>query len=79
MLSLEQITNAARIAAKEFPIKSVELFGSYAEGRAGERSDVDLLVEFDTPAHRPRRSHIPRKDGAHICGIGIAGFRDIAA
>lgn len=34
MLTLEQITNAARIAAKEFPIKSVELFGSYAEGRA---------------------------------------------
>ncbi len=50
MLTLEQITNAARIAAKEFPIKSVELFGSYAEGRADERSDVDLLVEFDTPA-----------------------------
>ena len=29
---------------------SVEYFGSYAEGRATEKSDLDLLVEFDVPA-----------------------------
>ena len=29
---------------------SVEYFGSYAEGQATEESDLDLLVEFDTPA-----------------------------
>ena len=29
---------------------SVEYFGSYAEGQATEKSDLDLLVEFDVPA-----------------------------
>lgn len=49
MLTLEQISGAIESAARQFPIKTVELFGSYAEGRASELSDVDLLVEFDTP------------------------------
>ncbi len=50
MLTLDQIIKAAQSAAMQFPIKSVELFGSYAEGRASDLSDVDLLVEFNTPA-----------------------------
>ena len=29
---------------------SVEYFGSYAEGKATEKSDLDLLVEFNVPA-----------------------------
>ena len=29
---------------------NVEYFGSYAEGKATEKSDLDLLVEFDVPA-----------------------------
>jgi hypothetical protein len=34
---------------ERFGVKSLALFGSSARGEAGERSDVDLLVEFAEP------------------------------
>lgn len=46
MLTIDQITEAARTVAKEYPIKRIELFGSYAKGTNTPESDVDLLVEF---------------------------------
>lgn len=48
MLTLEQIQQAVAEAAKSYPIKSVDLFGSYADGTATERSDIDLYVQFST-------------------------------
>lgn len=36
-------------APKPDRISQVSLFGSYAEGCANERSDVDLLVRFHSP------------------------------
>ncbi|MGN0164106.1 MAG: nucleotidyltransferase family protein [Candidatus Ornithomonoglobus sp.] len=49
MLTIKQIETAAVTAAKEFPIKSISLFGSYANGKNTPQSDVDLLVEFTKP------------------------------
>ena len=49
MLTITQITQAVEIVANEFNIKRVCLFGSYAENRNTEKSDVDLLVEFFIP------------------------------
>ena len=46
MPGLEQIRDSVCIVAKEYPIKKVELFGSYAENRNKPESDIDLLVEF---------------------------------
>jgi len=34
---------------RRYGVRSVGLFGSYARGEQGRRSDVDLLVEFDAP------------------------------
>ena len=48
MLTISQIIIAAKEVAKEFPIKKVTLFGSYANGTNNSESDVDLLVEFIT-------------------------------
>jgi len=31
---------------KEYNIKSIKIFGSYAEGKQKEKSDVDLIVDF---------------------------------
>ena len=31
---------------KQFGIKSLGLFGSYAKGNADKKSDIDMLVEF---------------------------------
>ena len=50
MLTLTQIKDAAVIIAGEYPIKSIMLFGSYAEGRNTPDSDIDLLIEFETQA-----------------------------
>lgn len=48
MLTLQQISEGVLTVADEFPLKKAELFGSYAEGRSREDSDIDLLVEFDS-------------------------------
>ncbi len=33
----------------EYGVKRIGVFGSFAQGTAAESSDVDLLVEFQTP------------------------------
>ena len=46
MLTHDKIVAAVKKTAPSYPIKSVAYFGSYAEGRQTEESDLDLLVEF---------------------------------
>ena len=50
MLTHERIVEAVKKAANEFPLTKAEYFGSYADGRATEESDLDLLVQFEEPA-----------------------------
>lgn len=50
MLDIATISESVNNAAHEFPIKRVDLFGSYAEERQTEKSDVDLLIEFTSIA-----------------------------
>ncbi|MBR1585686.1 MAG: nucleotidyltransferase domain-containing protein [Clostridia bacterium] len=33
-----------------YALRKVSIFGSFADGRATSESDLDLLVEFDSPA-----------------------------
>jgi len=49
MLTHKRIVMAVEKAAKRFPLKSARYFGSYADGKATEASDLDLLVEFKQP------------------------------
>ena len=46
MLTISEIRTAVAKIAPEYPIKKVQLFGSYANGSATPESDVDVLVEF---------------------------------
>ena len=46
MPTLDMIQQAVHQAVAEYPVKRVELFGSYANGTADADSDVDFLVEF---------------------------------
>lgn len=48
MLEIETIADGVCEAACNYPVKRIELFGSYAENRQTEQSDVDLLVEFES-------------------------------
>ena len=50
MLTHQEIVDALKKAANEFPLTKAEYFGSYAEWQATEESDLDLLVEFDKPS-----------------------------
>lgn len=47
-LSLDTISKGVKKISKEYPIKKVILFGSYADGTFTNESDIDLLVEFKT-------------------------------
>ena len=50
MLTHENISAAIARIASSYPIKRASYFGSYAEGRQTEDSDLDLLLEFHVPA-----------------------------
>ena len=52
MLTHEKICSTVAKTAEIHPIKKVSYFGSFAEGRATSKSDLDILVEF----HKPRIS-----------------------
>jgi hypothetical protein len=49
MLTVQKIEDCVRMASREYPLRKVELFGSYASGKNTPQSDVDLLVEFVQP------------------------------
>ena len=49
MLTVHQIADGVQVASREYPLRKVELFGSYADGKCTPQSDVDLLVEFSQP------------------------------
>ncbi|MCL1822717.1 MAG: nucleotidyltransferase domain-containing protein [Oscillospiraceae bacterium] len=50
MITHDEISKAIINTAETFPIKNVSYFGSYADGRQTEASDLDLLIEFQNPA-----------------------------
>ena len=50
MLDIETIAKGMQESIRDYPVKKIELFGSYAENRQTEESDVDLLVEFTSLA-----------------------------
>ena len=44
--TIEEIKKAVEFVAPDYKVKQVQLFGSYADGIATEKSDIDMLVEF---------------------------------
>ena len=49
MLSQSCITRAIQDVAPRVDARRVSYFGSYAQGTATDKSDLDILVEFHTP------------------------------
>lgn len=50
ILTKEQIQNTIAEFFADKPVNKVWLFGSYARGEADEKSDVDVLVDFEKDA-----------------------------
>ena len=48
-MTIEDIRNAVKIVANDYPITRAVLFGSRANGTFKENSDVDLIMEFSKP------------------------------
>ena len=48
-MTIEDIRNAVKIVAKDYPITRAVLFGSRANGTSTDKSDVDLIMEFNEP------------------------------
>jgi uncharacterized protein len=44
---IDEIKHAVLKVVGEYPLKKVKLFGSYADNKANDDSDIDLLVEFN--------------------------------
>ena len=49
MLTIDKIRQEVRALAEKYDIAKIDLFGSYASGKATEQSDADFLVEFCAP------------------------------
>lgn len=47
ILTQEQIKKTVQAYFRDKPVKKAYLFGSYARGKATDKSDVDLIVELD--------------------------------
>ncbi|MCH8215202.1 MAG: nucleotidyltransferase domain-containing protein [Planctomycetes bacterium] len=54
-MTIEDIRKAVVPACLDFDVRRLDAFGSVARGDSSEYSDVDLLVEFETPAIRPAK------------------------
>ncbi len=52
LLTLDDIKTACKSVLDDYSVKYCILFGSYAKGKATEKSDVDLLISTDTTGLR---------------------------
>ncbi|MEM3607298.1 MAG: nucleotidyltransferase domain-containing protein [Candidatus Bathyarchaeia archaeon] len=49
---VRRVRKGVKAILKSLPLKTVVLFGSYAEGRHTAASDVDLLIVYEDPRRR---------------------------
>ena len=50
MLDIPTITKNVSETVRDYPVRKIDLFGSYARNDQTDASDVDLLVEFTSLA-----------------------------
>lgn len=54
-MKLDDIKKSLEPVCREFGVRRLDAFGSFARGTATDGSDLDLLVEFRNPADHPSR------------------------
>lgn len=47
--AVELLRTQSAYLAQEFGVRKIGLFGSFAKGLSTDQSDIDLIIEFDTP------------------------------
>ena len=66
---IETLEREFETLRKEFGVKSLGLFGSIARGDASPHSDIDILVEFDTPSfdhYMDLKFHFEKQFGRNV-------------
>ena len=71
MIAEERIREKVYRLKATYALRSVSIFGSYAEGRATENSDIDLLVEFEQPAVSLLKLNSLKRDLEAALGIHV--------
>jgi predicted nucleotidyltransferase len=68
-MDLSTISEKIQPLLKEYPIKKLGVFGSYARGTQTSASDIDFLVEF----HKPVGLEFFKlsQDLEHILGVSV--------
>ena len=66
--TIQQVVNSLKTA---YALRTVDIFGSYAEGRATPQSDLDLLVEFDEPSVSLIRRNALKYDLEDALGLPV--------
>ena len=54
-MGIDEIKSAVLPACREFGVRRLDVFGSVARGDGTSASDLDFLVEFDSPDRNPAR------------------------
>lgn len=60
-MNIQQIKNKAVPILKKHGVLRSSIFGSFARGEAGGKSDIDILVEFKEPIGLIKFSMLQRK------------------
>lgn len=63
----EEIRRHKSSLRRQYGVRSIGLFGSFARNEQGPRSDIDLLVEFESPIGLLRFTRLER-DLAELLG-----------
>ena len=71
MPTVETIQNVVQSLKNAYALRAVDIFGSYADGRATPQSDLDLLVEFDTPSVSLIRLNALKYDLEDALGLSV--------
>ena len=54
-ISIENLKTIVPAICQKFDVKRLDVFGSVARGTSTKNSDIDLLVEFNTPENHPAK------------------------
>ena len=71
MPTMETIQSVVQSLKNAYSLRAVDIFGSYADGRATPQSDLDLLVEFDTPSGSLIRLNALKYDLEDALGLSV--------
>ena len=71
MLTKEEIREKVIPFAKKYDVVRVDIFGSYANGNATTKSDVDFLVEF-SPDSAPSIFEVMGLQEELKCALGLS-------